>query len=393
MAAVLPVINMQDLPLSTDRAAAYRTLLEAGPVCASGDGAFLVTSRRGAKYVLSRPKTYSSEIVRMALAAPVDVPPVSLDGERHTAMRELLNPLFTPRATFARAESVRAQINALIDTFIDAGACDITTDLAVPLPTSVFLDLFGMPAEDRDRLNAWQKTISEGANPFSAVPQDKVQKATGELLQYLRGHIQDRWDDARSQPHGMLTELVAATHDGRLRRDDLLGAMFLFVLAGLGTVASQVSTAFAMLARDQNLRAEIVDDPGVIPTAVEEFLRLDPPAPFLPRLATKDTTLYGHPIKEGSVVTVAICAANRDLPNGHKVNLRRSGRSLGFGWGAHTCLGVNLALIQLQQVLETFFRRIPNFWLQPGTETSATRSSSVRVDHVRIEFPPGGERA
>ena len=218
------------------------------------------------------------------------------------------------------------------------------------VPAEVFLTLFGLPLADLDRLLEWKDTLIFLFDLRGSVaPSEEVVKTAAEMHEYLLRQFEER----RRQDEGgdLLSQLLADTSEESLTTDELLGMSFLFVGAGLDTVTSSLSTQFAQLAANAELRHQIARDPALIPDAVEEFLRVEPAVPVLPRVATQDTELGGCPIPVGAPVQVAIGAANRDPaehPDPDSINFRRQQRHLSFGAGPHRCLGSHLARMELR---------------------------------------------
>ena len=161
------------------------------------------------------------------------------------------------------------------------------------------------------------------------------------------------------------------------------------MLAGLETVTSALSTAFAALAAHPALRRQIVADPAVIPAAVEELLRFDGPVVFVPRIATQDVEVAGQPIPAGSYVMVTIAVASRDPaehPDPDTIDFQRQERSLAFGVGPHRCLGSHLARMEMRMALEEWHRRIPEYELAPGRDAPGPLAGG----RGRHRQPPAG---
>ena len=175
--------------------------------------------------------------------------------------------------------------------------------------------------------------------------------------------------------------------------EEILGLSFLFVLAGLDTVTSALSTAFATLAAEPELRRQITADPSVIPAAVEELLRADGPVVTVPRVATRDVELAGQLIPADSYVAVAIGAANHDgaeFTDPDAIDFGRNARSLAFGGGPHGCLGAHLARMEMRVAIEEWHRRIPDYQIAPGAAMSAGWPAAlVGLDSLPLVFPPG----
>jgi cytochrome P450 len=192
----------------------------------------------------------------------------------------------------------------------------------------------------------------------------------------------------------MLGQLIADPSDDRLNDEELLGLSFQFVLAGLDTVTCAMSTIFATLASQPELRQQIAADPSLIPDAIEELLRMDGPVATLPRVVTQDVELGGQTIPAGNYVQIAVAVANRD-PAEHAdpdtIDFRRQERHLAFGGGPHGCLGSHLARLEMRVALEEWHRRIPEYGLAPGVSPRATWPAGlVGIDRLPLVFPPGG---
>ena len=180
----------------------------------------------------------------------------------------------------------------------------------------------------------------------------------------------------------ILTHFLTAEVDGdKMTREEILDLCFLFLIAGLDTVSDSLTCMFAFLAVHPEHRQQIVDNPGVIPSAVEELLRWESPVPYgVPRLATQDVELpNGALISEGTAVTVSYGAANVDpceFADGFDVRFdRENNRHIAFGGGVHRCLGSHLARRELRIALAEWHRRIPDYGIKAG--------------HEELEFPPG----
>ncbi|MBO0837113.1 MAG: cytochrome P450, partial [Actinobacteria bacterium] len=227
-------------------------------------------------------------------------------------------------------------------------------------------------------------------------PTEEVIQVGAELFSYLVGHIEQRRQHLDGA-EDLLGRLLADGSEERLSDEELLGLSFLFVLAGLDTVTSALSTAFAALATQPRLREQIAADPSVIPDAVEELLRVDGPVVFLPRVASQDVELGGQTIPAGSRIQVAIAAASRDPAehaNPDEIDLYRQERHYAFGAGPHRCLGSHLARMEMREVLAEWHSRIPDYELAPGfTPRVEWPTALVGLDTLPLVFSPGGSKA
>jgi cytochrome P450 len=387
------VLRFSTLPMAENRTDAYRLVRAAGPVARGAGGSYVLTSAEYVEYALKNPLLFSSKKAFDAVGSPLPMVPIAFDPPEHGRYRRVLQPFFGPRGTAAWRPRVRALVSELIDGIIDRGECDLVAELAVPLPAQVFLTLFGLPLEDQDRLIAWKEGLL--ASPvLTAVgqPSEEIVAVGAELFDYLVGHIEQRRGQAETED--LLGRMLADTSDERLSDEELLGMSFLFVLAGLDTVTSALSTAFATLAAEPGLRQQIAADPALIPNAVEELLRVDGPVVFLPRVTSQDVKLADQTIPAGANVQVAIAVANRDLaghPDPDEIDFSRQERHLAFGGGPHRCLGSHLARMEMREVLAEWHRRVPDYQLAPGTVPRVLWPTGlVGIDSLPLVFPPGG---
>jgi len=379
--------------MAQSRTAAYAAVRDRGPVVRGARGRYMVVSAQTAEFVLKHPELFSSKRAFDVVGSPLPMVPIAFDPPEHGRYRRVLQPFFSPRGTAAWLPMVRGLAGQLIDGFAGRGECDLVAELAVPLPAQVFLTLFGLPLEDRDRLIGWKEALLNNFG-FQAAepPSERAARVGAELYGYLVDHI------ARRRRQGgagdLLGQLLADDGDERLSDDEILGLSFLFVLAGLETVTSALSTAFAALAERPALRRAIAADPAVIPGAVEELLRFDGPVVFVPRIVVRDVELAGEVIPAGSYIMVTIAVANRD-PAEHAdpdaIDLARRERHLAFGVGPHRCLGSHLARMEMRMALAEWHRRIPEYELAPGvTPRVSWPAGVVGIDSLPLVFPPAG---
>ncbi len=376
--------------MSSDRAAAYQLFLAAGPVVRDAHGAYVITEAAAAGHVLRHPELFSSAKAFETLGSPFPIVPVAADPPEHTRYRKILAPFFGVRGTARWLPEVRTLAAQLIDGFISRGSCDVVTEFAVPLPAQVFLTLFGLPLQDRDRLIAWKEALLSAVGISGAEPPpDEVIVLAAELYEYLTSHIATRRGQAGDD---VLSALLAGDGQPLMSDEEILGLSFLFVLAGLDTVTSALSTAFAALAAHEGLRRAIAADHGLLPAAVEELLRADGPVVTVPRVATRDVEVAGTLIPSGSYVAVAVGAANHDpaeFADPASVDFGRGARHLAFGGGPHLCLGAHLARLEMRVALEEWHRRIPDYSLAPGAMAAAGWPAAlVGYDHLALVFPP-----
>jgi cytochrome P450 len=369
--------GMEDLFDGADPQPKYMMLLDRGGVAAPTEGFTVVASRAAVDEVLRDPATYTSrDLVQLGNVRPLI--PLSVDPPEHKKYRRILDPLFAPKRMDEIEDDLAVRVNRFIDAFIDRGSCNFTEELAVPFPSAVFLGLMGLPWDELDTLLRLKDGIMRpGGGGLPPEEQMRIREETGtEIYAYFNAILDER---RRKPEEDILTGFLEAEVDGeKLSREEILDICFLFLIAGLDTVTDSLTCFFAYLGGDPEHRRQIVDDPSVIPKAVEEMLRWETPVAGTARLATADSVVSGCPVPAGNVVFVSIGAANVDpaeFADSMTVRFDREvNRHLAFGGGVHRCLGSHLARRELRIVLREWHRRIPDYELKPGLE---------------LEYPPG----
>jgi cytochrome P450 len=356
----IPVLDLSDLPMSFDRGTGWATLRDAGPVVLS-DGWYALTRRADVLAALRNPSVFSSKKAFEVVGSPLPLVPAAFDPPEHTRFRRILQPFFSPHALAAILPSIQAQAIDIIDSIARRDGCEVMADLATPYPSQVFLTLFGLPQQDRERLIGWKDAIIELSIPNAAGETPDLTPAL-ELFTYLTEavaeHRQNPGDDVLSQ--------VLVGEDA-LTDDEALGMAFFFVLAGLDTVTSAIGAAMLELARRRDLRAKLCENPDQIGVFVEEIVRLESSAPVVPRVTTEDVTVAGVTIPAGSRVRLCLGAINRDgtdaISGDDLVLDGKVHKHWGFGGGPHRCVGSHLARMEMNVVVTEWLSRIPHFEL------------------------------
>lgn len=336
-------------------------------------GYFVVTGYEDLKKVAHDPATFSSRQIVISDNPSnygpgmngAGAPPITSDPPFHTSYRRLLLPAFSPARIDAWEPQTRAISAALIDKFIDKGGCDASEDYAQHVPTTVIALMLGVPPEDGLMFTRWVYELIEGglADPL------RGQAVMVELFEYLSKvvaeHRAERKDD-------LVTYLMEAEHDGQTLTDsELLGTIMLLLFAGIDTTWSSIGSSIWHLAQHPDDLRRLVEEPELMPVAVEEFLRAYSPV-TLAREVIKDGEIAGCPVKAGDRVLLPFPAGNRDpevFPDADKVIIDRAeNRHYAFGVGIHRCLGSNLARLEMRIALEEFIKRVPEFHLvEPET--------------------------
>lgn len=292
-------------------------------------------------------------------------PPITSDPPVHTWARRLLLPAFGPGAIEAQSMVTRTVANELIDEFLDRNETDVARDYAQHIPVRVIARMLGVPLEDEAMFMRWAVTIvQEGFTNL-----DKAMDSVMELIAYFSSRTEERRAMAPDQrPDDLITLLVGArAHDGQpLSESHVVGSCFLLLLAGIDTTWSAIGSALWHLASHPDDQRRLRNEPDLMGTAVEEFLRFYSPV-TMARYVTGDIEVAGCPMKRGDKVLMNFPGGNRDPEHFERADEfvidRARNRHFAFGAGIHRCLGSNLARMELRVAVETVLARVPFFEL------------------------------
>ncbi len=307
---------------------------------------------------------------------------IFMDPPQHTRYRKLVSRAFTPRHINDIEPRVRALAAGFLDEYVGAGGFDYVADFGARLPVMVISALLGAPREDEEQLREWTDDM------LHIEPGEMLGSRANEIRQAVHDYWQQLIDDRRVSPRDdLLSELMESDleeADGSARRltdDELHAFMGLLSSAGNETVARFTGWAATGLARFPAERQRLVDDPGLIPNAVEEILRWEAPSPIQGRWTTTDVELHDTVIPRGSKVALLTGAANRDeraFADPDRIDVgRRIERHVAFGYGIHFCLGAALARLEGRIALEETLRRFPR-WEVDAEGCEMVHTSTVR---------------
>ncbi|SEU25344.1 cytochrome P450 [Nonomuraea wenchangensis] len=293
--------------------------------------------------------------------APVGgTPPISSDPPFHHDARKLLLPAFTKTAVSRMEGPTRAFCHQLIDAFEGRDVVDAARDYAQHIPVRVIADMLGFPQEDGPRFREFIESSLEGVN----LPPDERIERMDELFDYLLAQIRDHLDHPRDD---LTTYLIEAELYGRkLDPSHVAGTMALLLIAGIDTTWSAIGASLWHLAKTPADRERLVAEPGLVPTAMEEFLRVYAPV-TMARLVKEDMHWNGVDMKADDWVLLSFPAANRDPAQFEQADEvvidRKVNRHVAFGLGIHRCVGSHLARMELRVALEVWLERMPRFEL------------------------------
>jgi cytochrome P450 len=297
------------------------------------------------------------------------------DPPNHTRLRALVQKAFTA----AYVEKLRGRIeryaHELIDRMAARGSADLVEDFALPIPLRVISDMLGVPEQDRTRFGAWSQkmvSINTGTDALFVIP------SMWKFLRFVRGLIRLR---QRQPGDDLLSDLVRAEEAGdRLSEDELVGMVFLLLIAGHETTVGLVSSGMLELLRRPAELERLRADPSLDKTAVEELLRMTSPVDFATDRHTREPVEYcGVTIPKSERVHLVIGSANRDeaqFPDPDRMDLAREpNRHLAFGAGIHYCVGAPLARLEAQVALRALLDRCAELSLAVPEEQLRWRKS------------------
>ena len=295
---------------------------------------------------------------------------LAMDPPGHGRMRGLVSRGFTPRRVAELEPRIRELTRSYLAVAIEQGTFDFVDDLAGKLPMDVISELIGVPVADRDELRRLSDLLVHREEGMDDVPPAGVDAAFA-LVAYYADMLRQR----RMAPTTDLTSaLLAAEVDGdHLTDDEIMGFLFLMVVAGNETTTKLLGNAWYWAWKNPDQRAKPFRDPARVPTWIEETLRYDTSTQMLARTAIEDVTLHNTTIPAGDRVLLVVGSANRDervFAQADRYDLDRPERELqqiaSFGFGRHFCLGASLARLEARVCLEELVARVAHYDIDPA---------------------------
>lgn len=358
----------------------------------SGVRGVVLTKKEDIMSALRQPDVFSSNMDAVDLKNHRPMIPLQIDPPEHKKFRKLLDPIFAPRKMAAMDEEVSALVNHLIDQFIDRGEVDFAKDFSIPFPSQVFITLLGLPLEELPEFLKMKDGIIRpdhvtGRKYGTQAAQDYQKKIADSVYEYFDMVLDQREAERRDD---LLSMFLDAEMEGdRLTRNDILDICFLFLIAGLDTVTATLDCMFSFLAQHPDHRRQLVEDPSLIPNAIEEMLRWETPVMGIARVAVQETEVGGCPVHAGDQIMVMIGSANTDeaeFPDGDVVRWDRDvNPHIAFGGGIHRCLGSHLARMELRVALREWHKRIPDYEVESG-HTLVYTPGIRSIDYFPMRF-------
>ena len=385
--------------MDTDMAAnpqpTFKLLRDEMPVLSIDIGSnpgVLLSRKEDVDFALRHTEIFSSNVDAVDLKNKRPMIPLQIDPPEHKKFRKLLDPIFAPRKMAAMDQEVSDLVNHLIDGFIERGEVDFAKEFSVPFPSEVFLTLLGLPMDELDTFLTMKDGIIRpehvtGTVQGSAKAQAYQQEIADSVYEYFDHILDEREKEPKDD---LLSHFLEAEVEGdRLTREDILDICFLFLIAGLDTVTATLDCMFAFLAAHPEHRRQLVENPDIIPNAIEELLRWETPVMMVSRVAVQDTELAGCPVHQGDHAIVVIGSANTDeaeFLDAHEVRFDREvNRHIAFGGGIHRCLGSHLARLELRVALREWHKRIPDYEVE-ADQTLVYTTGIRSIEHFPLRF-------
>ncbi len=372
-----PDINLDPYPI-------YTRLREEAPLYYNADYDFYAVSRfSDVERMLSNHETFISgrsnilEFIRSEITVPSGMF-IWEDQPKHTVHRNVVSRVFTPKRMNDLESRIRAYCANCIDEKAESDRFDFIGDLGLKLPGGVIGWLLGIPEEDRDAVRA---RIDDTMRTETGKPMDASVISDGaDYEAYIDWRVNNPSDDLMTEL--LNVEFVDETGTKRkMTRDEIL--IFVAMIAGAGneTTSRLLGWTGKILSDHPDQRRQIAANPTLIPAAIEEILRFEPPGPLAARYVSRDVEIHGQTVPEGSVMMGLIASANRDeqrFPGGSRFDIHRQGAPhITFGRGIHSCIGSALARIEGRIALDEMLKRFPD-WSVDFENAEMSSSSTTR---------------
>jgi len=332
-----------------------------------GRGYWVLSKYRDIKYVSKTPKLFVSgegNQIEDPRPGELDVARsmIAMDPPQHPRNRKLVSDAFTPRMIASHEPRIRAIVRSILDGVANKGECDFVLDLAAELPLQVICEFLGVAHEDRAKIFDQSNRLLGSEDPEFGNSRAHAAVAAIELFQFAYKLLQE----SKAEPRDDRVTRLANEQDGDSKLTDLeFGSFFLLLaVAGNETTRNLISHGMMLLIANPESRERLIREPALIPSAVEEMLRMVAPVMYFRRTATAETEIRGVRIRKGDKLTLWYPSANRDeemFEDPDRFDITRSpNEHVAFGVGQHFCLGASLARLEIRVMFEELLERLPD---------------------------------
>ena len=358
------------------------------PVTRFSAGGVLVTGADAADEIMHDTARFSSRPDAYFLGSEGGLIPIQVDPPEHTRYRRILDRHFSPRVMEGLREPVAAATRERVATISDAGSCDLVADLGIPVPSETILALLGFSIDRLDDLLAVKNAILHGGADEGDAAAGRANAALG-AYDFFESVLRERESDPRED---MATFLIGLEKSGELTRRESLDICLMLLIAGLDTVTATAANMFLLLAERPDLQRRLADDASLVPSAVEEFLRITslgaPSPPASPPRTPRSKVARSPEANASPCCSPVRTGMSEPLGNRSRSisNAVRTGTPA-FGLGRHRCLGSHLARMELQVILAEWHALIPEYRLRAGFRPE-WRPGIREISSLPIEFGP-----
>jgi cytochrome P450 len=363
-----PYLDLFDPAFQADPVHTVAALREQCPLIRTSIGVLI--AERATVLELLRDRSLHSSLLHLVRLQGVTDGPVfdmaassllAKEGDDHTRLRRLVSRSFTPRAADGHRPFMRRLATQLVEAFAVAGECEFMADFANHYPVQVIAHVIGVPREDYHLFARWSDSLTHLLSFELSQHRQEVEVAQASMSSYIRDLVADR----RSQPRADLVSELIAARDGqdRLNDGELLSLLGGLLFAGYETTRNQLGVAMVLFARHRDEWARLPDRAELAAPAVEEVMRVAGVVSVIPRVTTRHLDVGEWRIPAGTLVSLSVAGANHDPavypePNHFDIDAPRPEAHIGFGAGAHHCLGANLARAEMQEALPILARAL-----------------------------------
>jgi len=296
---------------------------------------------------------------------------INMDGHAHLKRRSLVQDLFTPKAVGAAEGYTREIVSEIIDRVLPLGRCEFVADIASPLPLKLIATMVGDPPESHESLHKWMEVFTHGG----CGPDYVTEEVQDTFIEFATHHYEVMEERQKCPAHDILSMWLRAGERGvEMDEEDMLFEHVMMLVGGAETTRNAISGGLIQLILHPEQWDAMVEDPSLIPNAVEEMCRWVSPFINMTRTVTKDTEFHGKTLKEGDELMMIYPAANRDprvFDRPERFDIRRDfsqRKPIAFGYGRHHCLGAHLARLEMKVMFEELAKRMENIHLDGDPE-------------------------